>query len=168
MLWKFCTQYASEFGKLSSDHRTGKGQFSFQSQSWNQDCQDNLRYADDTTFMAESKELKSLLMKAKEESKKSWLIAQHSENEDRHLVPSLLGNRWGNNGNSELYLGGLQNHCRWWLLPWNWKTLAPWKKSHDQPRQHIKKQRHYFADNGPSKSRLWFFQWSCMDVKVGL
>ena len=73
----------------------------------------NLRYADDTTLMAESKELKSLLMKAKEESKKSWLIAQHSENEDRHLVPSLLGNRWGNNGNSELYLGGLQNHCRW-------------------------------------------------------
>ena len=73
----------------------------------------HLRYADDTTFMAESKELKSLLMKAKEESKKSWLIAQHSENEDRHLVPSLLGNRWGNNGNSELYLGGLQNHCRW-------------------------------------------------------
>ena len=55
----------------------------------------NLRYADDTTFMAESKELKSLLMKVKEESKKSWLIAQHSENEDRYLVPSLLGNRWG-------------------------------------------------------------------------
>ena len=41
----------------------------------------NLRYADDTTFMAESKEeLKSLLMKVKEESKKSWLKAQHSEN----------------------------------------------------------------------------------------
>ena len=32
MLWKCCTQYASKFGKLSSDHRTGKGQFSFQSQ----------------------------------------------------------------------------------------------------------------------------------------
>ena len=31
MLWKFCTQYASKFGKLSSGHRTGKGQFSFQS-----------------------------------------------------------------------------------------------------------------------------------------
>ena len=41
----------------------------------------NLRYADDTTFMAESKEeLKSLLMKVKEESGKSWLKAQHSEN----------------------------------------------------------------------------------------
>ena len=41
----------------------------------------NLRYADDTTLMAESKEeLKSLLMKVKEKSKKSWLKTQHSEN----------------------------------------------------------------------------------------
>ena len=41
----------------------------------------NLRYADDTTHIAESEEeLKSLLMKVKEESEKSWLIAQHSEN----------------------------------------------------------------------------------------
>ena len=37
------------------------------------------------------------------------------------------------------------------------KTLAPWKKSYDQPRQHIKKQRHYFANKGLS-SKLWFFQ----------
>ena len=37
------------------------------------------------------------------------------------------------------------------------KTLAPWKKSYDQPRQHITKQRHYFADKGPS-DKLWFFQ----------
>ena len=36
------------------------------------------------------------------------------------------------------------------LHPWNEKTLVPWKKSYDQPRQHIKKQRHYFADKGPS------------------
>ena len=41
----------------------------------------NLKYADDTTLMAESKEeLKSLLMKVKEESEKSWLETQHSEN----------------------------------------------------------------------------------------
>ena len=41
----------------------------------------------------------------------------------------FMANRWGNNGNSEkLYFGGLQNHCRWWLQPWNEKTLAPWKK----------------------------------------
>ena len=47
----------------------------------------------------------------------------------------------------------LQNHCRWWLQPWNWKMLAPWKKSFDKPRQHIKKQRHHFANKGlPSQS----------------
>ena len=42
----------------------------------------NLRYADDTTLMAESEELKSLLMKVTEESEKKWLKAQHSENKD--------------------------------------------------------------------------------------
>ena len=55
----------------------------------------NLRHADDTTLMAESEEeLKSLLMKVKEESEKSWLNAQHSENED-HGVWShhFMGNR---------------------------------------------------------------------------
>jgi len=76
----------------------------------------NLRYADDTTLMAESEEeLKSLLMKVKVESEKSWLKTQHSENED-HGIQShhFMGNRWGNSGNSvRLYLSGLQNHCRW-------------------------------------------------------
>ena len=57
-----------------------------------------------------------------------------------------MGNRWGNSENSGwLYFGGLQNHCRWWLQPWNWKMLGPWEKSYDQPRQYIKKKRHYFA-----------------------
>ena len=49
-----------------------------------------------------------------------------------------MANRWGNS--ERLYFGGLQNHCRWWLQPWNEKTLTPWKESYDQPRQHIKKQ----------------------------
>ena len=48
-------------------------------------------------------------------------------------------------------LFGLQNHhCRWWLQSWNEKTLTPWKESYDQPRQYIKKQRHYFANKGLS------------------
>ena len=75
----------------------------------------NLRYADDTTLMAESEEeLKSLLMKVNEESKKSCLKAQHSENED-HGIQShhFMAKRWGNNGMSErLYWFGLQNPCR--------------------------------------------------------
>ena len=47
-----------------------------------------------------------------------------------------MGNRWGNSG--WLYCLCLQNHCRWWLPPWNRQTL--WKENYDQPRQHIKKQ----------------------------
>ena len=47
------------------------------------------------------------------------------------------------------------------------KTLAPWQKIYDKARQHIKKQRHHFADKG-LYLKLCFFQWSCMDVRVGL
>ena len=56
---------------------------------------------------------------------KSWLKTQHSNNED-HGIQShhIVANRWENNGNSDrLYFLGLQNHCRWWLQPWNKKTL---------------------------------------------
>ena len=69
-------------------------------------------YADDTTLMAESEELKSLLMKVKEESEK--VKAQHSENEDHGIWSHhSMGSRWGNSGNSvRLYFFGLQNHCR--------------------------------------------------------
>ena len=75
----------------------------------------NLRYADDTTFMAESEEeLKSLLMKMKEEGEK-LARAQHSENEDHGIWSHhFMANRQRNSGNSgRLFLGGLQNHCRW-------------------------------------------------------
>ena len=58
---------------------------------------------------------------------------------------------------NRVYFLGLQNHCRWWLQPWNYKTFTPWKKSYDQPRQHIKKQRHYFANKGPSSQSYGFF-----------
>ena len=71
----------------------------------------NVRYADDTTLMAESEEeLKSLLMKVRGEWK-SWLKAQHSENEDHGIWSHhLLGNRWGNSGNSvRLYILGGSN-----------------------------------------------------------
>ena len=75
----------------------------------------NLRYADNTTLMAESEEeLKSLLMKVKKECEKAGL-KQHSKNEDHGIWFHLfMANRWGNNGNSDrLYFLGLQNHCRW-------------------------------------------------------
>ena len=60
------------------------------------------------------------------------------------------------------YFLGLQNHCGWWLQPWN---FFPWKKSYDQPQQHIKKQRHYFTNKGPysrsfgfSNSHIWMWE----------
>ena len=79
---------------------------------------DNLRYADDTTLMAESKEeLKSLLMKVKEESEKAGLKLNIQKTK---IMASGPLTSWqidtGNNGNNDrLYLEGLQNHCRYWL-----------------------------------------------------
>ena len=52
---------------------------------------------------------------------KSWLKTQHSKDKD-YVIQShhLVANRWRNNGNSDrFYFGGLQNHCKWWLQPWN-------------------------------------------------
>ena len=78
----------------------------------------NLRYTDDTTLIAESEEeLKSLLMKVKEESEKVGLKfnIQKVPNEDHGIWSHhFMGNRWGNSGNSvRLYCFELQNHCRW-------------------------------------------------------
>ena len=74
----------------------------------------NLRYADGTTLMAESEEeLKSLLMKVKEESEKSGLKLniQKVMGIQSH---QFIANRWGHSGNSDrLYFLGLQNHFRW-------------------------------------------------------
>ena len=68
-----------------------------------------------------------------------------------------MANRWRNNRNNDrLSFLGLQYHCRWWLQPWTWKMLDPWKKSYDQPRQHIKNQRYYFANKGPSSQSCGF------------
>ena len=75
----------------------------------------NLRYADDTTLMAESKELKSLLMKVKEESEKVGLKLNIQKVKIMGIWSHhFMGNRGGNSGNSgRFYFGGLQNHCRW-------------------------------------------------------
>ena len=44
---------------------------------------------------------------------------------------------------------GLQNHCVWWLQPWNQKMIASWQESDDKPRRCVEKQRHYSADKDP-------------------
>ena len=83
----------------------------------------NLRYADDTTLMAESEELKSLLMKVKEESEKVGLKLNIQKIKIRASSPITL---WLIDGETMQTVrdfilggGGLQNHCRWWLQPWN-------------------------------------------------
>ena len=74
----------------------------------------NLRYADDTTLMAESEEgLKSFLMKVKEESEKVGLKLNIQKTNHGIWSHHFIANRWINSGNSDrLYFRGLQNHCR--------------------------------------------------------
>ena len=78
----------------------------------------NLRYADDTTLMAESEELKTLLMKVKEESEKVGLKLNIQKTK---IMASGPITSWQIDGEivTDYFLGGLQNHCRWWLQPWN-------------------------------------------------
>ena len=81
----------------------------------------NLRYADYTTLMAESeKELKSLLMKAKEESEKVGLKLNIQKTK---IMASGPITSWEIDGETVEtvadYFSGLQNHRRWWLQPWN-------------------------------------------------
>ena len=81
----------------------------------------NFRYADDTTLIAESeKELKSLLLKSKEESEKVGLKLNIQKTKIIIQSHHFMANRWGKSGNiGRLYFGELQNHSRWWLQPWN-------------------------------------------------
>ena len=81
----------------------------------------NLRYADDTTLMAESEGLKSLLMRVKEESENAGLKLNIQNTKIRASGPITS---WQVDGKSvetvaDFILGGLQNHCRCWLQPWN-------------------------------------------------
>ena len=85
-------------------------------------------------------------MKMKEESEKVGLKLNIQKTKIMASSPITL---WQIEGETmRLCFGGLQNHCRWWLQPWNEKTLTSWRESYDQPRQHIKKRRHYFANKG--------------------
>ena len=105
--------------------------------------------------MAESEELKSLLMKVKEESEKAGLKLNIQKNK---ITASSPITSWQTDGETMetdfLFLGSkitANGDCSHEI-----KTLAPWKKSYGQPRQHIKKQRHYFANKGPSSQSCGF------------
>ena len=118
----------------------------------------NLRYADDTTLMAESEEeLKSLLMKVKEQSEKVGLKLNIQKTK---IMASGPVTSWEIDGETvetvaEYFLGGSKitadGDCSHEI-----KMLTPWKENYDKPRQHIKKQRHYFVNKGPSSQGYGF------------
>ena len=119
----------------------------------------NLRYADDTTLMAESEQdPKSLLMKVKEESEKVGLKLNIQKTKIMASGPITSWEIDGEIGEtvSDFIWGGSKitadGNCSHEIN----KTLTPWKGSYDQPRQHIKKQRHYFANKGPSDQGYGF------------
>ena len=119
----------------------------------------NLRYADDTTLMAESEEeLKSVLMKVKEEGEKVGLKLNiqktkimasgpitlwHIDGETVEIVTDFIF--LGSNITAD---GDFSHEIK--------RRLLLWKKSYDQHRQHIQKQRHYFANKGPSSQGYGF------------
>ena len=116
----------------------------------------NNRYANNTTLMAESEEeLKSLLIKVKEKSEKVGLKLNI---QNAKIMASGPITSWQIDvetvadfilGGSKITANGDCSH--------EIKTLTPWKKSYDQPRQHIKKQRHYFVNKGPSSHYYYYY-----------
>ena len=111
----------------------------------------NLRFADDTTLMAESEELKSPLMKVRQKSEKAGLKLNIQKTK---IMESSLITSWQIEGGKVeavtdfIFLGSkisADGDCSHKI-----KTrLAPWKESYDKPGQCINKQRHHFADKGP-------------------
>ena len=111
-----------------------------------------------TTLMAENEEeLKSLLMKVKEESEKAGLklnIQKMKIMASGPITSWQIDEETMETVTDFIFLGSkiiADDDCSHEI-----KTLDPWKKSYDQPRQHIKKQRHYFANKGPSSQSYGF------------
>ena len=83
---------------------------------------------------------------------KSCLKTQHSENEDHDIWSHhFMANRWGNSGNSDrLHFGGTPKSLQMVTAAMKLKAACFLEENYDQSRQHIKKQKHYFANKGPS------------------
>ena len=115
----------------------------------------NPRYADDTTLMAESEELTSLLMKEESEKLGFKLNIQKTKIMASGPITSWqIGGETVETVTDFIFLGfkiTADGDCSHEI-----KTLTPWNKSYDQPRQHIKNQRHYLAKKGPSSQSYGF------------
>ena len=121
----------------------------------------NLRYADDTTLMAESEEeLKSLLMKVKEESENAGLKLNIQKTKIMASGPIIS---WQIDGETVAdFIWGDPKSLQMVTAAMKLKDAYSLEEKHAQPRQHIKKQRHYFANKSPpsqsygfSSSHVW-------------
>ena len=132
----------------------------------------NLRYADDTTLMAESEEeLRNLLMKVKEESENFGLQLHIQKTK---IVASGAITSWQIDGETITTVAGLifldskitmDSDCSYEIK----RHLLLERKAVTNPDSILKiLWRHYFANKGPSSQSYGFFQYSCMDVRVGL
>ena len=119
----------------------------------------NLRYTDDTTLMAESEEeLKSFLMKVKEENEKVGFKLNIQKTKIMAFGPITS---WQTDGKTmetvrDFIFGVFKIIAAMVTTAMKLKDACSWKKSYDPPRQHIKKQRHYFASKGPSSQSYGF------------
>ena len=85
-----------------------------------------------------------------------------------------MANKRGKSGCSDrIPLLGLQNHCRWWLQPWDEKTIASWQESNDKPRQCVEKQRRYSASKdlhsqgyGLPIGHIWLWELDCKEGRM--
>ena len=130
----------------------------------------NLRYADDTTLMAESEEeLKSLLMKVKEENENAGLKLNIQK---MKIMASGPITSWEIDGKLWLtFFLGAPKSLQMVITAMKLKDAYSWKESYDKPKQCIKKQRHHFADKGPysqshgfSNGHVWMSE---LDHKEG-
>ena len=118
----------------------------------------NLRYADDTTLMAENEEeRKSLLTKVKESKEVGLKLSIQITK----IMASGPITSWQIDGEAtervrDFIFWGASKSLQMVTVAMKLKMLAPWKKSYDQPRQHIKKQRHCFADKDLSSQSYSF------------
>ena len=118
----------------------------------------NLRYADDTTLMAEREELKSLLMKMKEESEK---VGFKLNIQKTKIMASGPITSWQIDGETvetvaHFIFGGAPKSLQMLIAAMKLKDICSLEESNDQPRWCIKKQRHYFANKAPCSQGYGF------------
>ena len=96
-------------------------------------------------------------MKVKEESEKVGLKLNIQKTKIMASSPSLHGKQMGKQWKQcQTFFEGAPNSLQMVTAAMKLKDAYPWKKSYDQPRQHIQKQRHYFANKGPSSQGYGF------------